>query len=195
MLALQDPGFYEYFVPEAKGFITTNLNKGINLVNGRAVEYHSIIPLDKEQRHELHTKLASACPGDVITLKDHPAAVNVILTAEENVDPTTGLADQKAIDAWKEYTVVKDRIVVPILPDRHRRKSTDQSKTVVPGGENYLPSKVHVFAHFPLEMEFVITAHKAEGRTLDRVILALSERHGKGCNMSYAALYVALSRV
>jgi hypothetical protein len=65
------------------------------------------------------------------------------------------------------------------------------------GGQNRLfkPSKAHIVARFPVEPPFVITVHKAQGWTLDKVILALSHRHGNRCQMVYAALYVALSWV
>ena len=107
-MALQDPCFFEYFVQGAKGFISSNINKTVKLVNGRAVQYHSIVPCNEEQEQELRQKLSMASPGDVITLDDPPAAVNVILTEEENVDPVTGKPDPKMVEAWEKYSVIKD---------------------------------------------------------------------------------------
>ena len=192
--AMSDPCFFEYFVRMANGSITAHVNKELNIVNATPVQYHSIVPVDDNQKQELETALANAVPGDVITLSRPPAAVNVILRVDSQSD------DER--DAWSDYTVVQKRVIVPILPGAHRtitteekKETSQQTKTLVPGGLLYRPSKVQIVSHFPLELQFVITAHKAQGRTLDNVILALSERHAKGCNMSYAAIYVALSRV
>ena len=40
-----------------------------------------------------------------------------------------------------------------------------------------------------------MTVEKSQGRTLKRVILALSSRSSKSCQMDYSSLYVSLSRV
>jgi hypothetical protein len=49
---------------------------------------------------------------------------------------------------------------------------------------------------FPLQAGFAITVDKAQGQTLDRVILvALSKREMRLVNFTYACFYVAMSRV
>ena len=58
-----------------------------------------------------------------------------------------------------------------------------------------ITSKVEVSSVFPLEPGFAITIHKAQGRTINKVILCLSNRHNRKHNPEYAALYVAMSRV
>ena len=63
------------------------------------------------------------------------------------------------------------------------------------GGENYQPSRVEVRSIFPLESGIAITIHKAQGRTIQKVILCLSNRKSANMNPKYAALHVALSRV
>ena len=40
-----------------------------------------------------------------------------------------------------------------------------------------------------------MTVHKAQGRTIPRVVLALSHRHNPQNQMTHASIYVALSRV
>ena len=47
----------------------------------------------------------------------------------------------------------------------------------------------------PLQPAFAITLDKAQGQTLDRVIVALSKHQLSITNFQYACLYVALSRV
>jgi ATP-dependent exoDNAse (exonuclease V) alpha subunit len=68
---------------------------------------------------------------------------------------------------------------------------------MVPGGPNgeYRCSKVRVKNFFPVEPGFAITIYKAQGRTIPKVILAISERKGNGCGLNYRSIYVAFSRV
>ena len=48
---------------------------------------------------------------------------------------------------------------------------------------------------FPYELGFAMTVHKAQGRTIPRVVLALAHRDNANVQMKYASIYVALSRV
>jgi hypothetical protein len=68
---------------------------------------------------------------------------------------------------------------------------------IVPGSPNgdYKCSKVRVSNFFPVEPGFAITIYKAQGRTISKVILAISERQGNGCGLNYRSIYVACSRV
>ncbi len=47
----------------------------------------------------------------------------------------------------------------------------------------------------PVEPGLAITIYKAQGRTISKVILAISERQGNGCALNYRSIYVAFSRV
>lgn len=57
------------------------------------------------------------------------------------------------------------------------------------------PSRVTIKPTFPLAAGFAITVDKAQGQTLDRVILAISERQRQLSNFTYACVYVGSSRV
>ena len=57
------------------------------------------------------------------------------------------------------------------------------------------PSKLVIVPHFPIQLAFAITVEKAQGQTLERVIVALSERNMTITNFRYSCLYVAMSRV
>jgi hypothetical protein len=100
---------------------------------------------------------------------------------------------QGKIDLWKEYTLIQGRVIVPIVARRFKSEKWDSCP--VRGGDGFLPSQVDVSANFPIELAFAITIYKAQGRTLPRVILSLSHRRMFQCQLSYAAIYVALSRV
>ena len=49
MAAARDPAFFQYFVPNAPAFITTNLNTSLGLANGTQITIRSLIPSSKEQ--------------------------------------------------------------------------------------------------------------------------------------------------
>ena len=55
--------------------------------------------------------------------------------------------------------------------------------------------KVETADIFQFELAFAMTVHKAQGRTLPKVILALSNRANGRNQMSYASICVAMSRV
>ena len=59
----------------------------------------------------------------------------------------------------------------------------------------YYPSKIRVSTYFPFELGFSMTIHKAQGRTMKKVMLALSEHPVAICKLTWSAIYVALSRV
>jgi hypothetical protein len=189
--AMDDPCFWEYYVPEADGFLTDNANKSQRLANGTRIRYHSIVPLNQNQTDQIKAQTESLPIGSVITLSELPLAINVILVDEES--GKNEKTKKSNIARWKSHTLVKDRVVVPILPQRYKKNPWD--KTIVSGGDGFLPSRVKIRAHFPIEPAFAITIHKAQGRTINKVILAISQRLVAKCNMSYASLYVALSRV
>ena len=59
----------------------------------------------------------------------------------------------------------------------------------------YKPSHVYTKRAFPFELGFSITVHKAMGKTIDKVILALSNRPNRFSQIDYHGFYVAMSRV
>jgi hypothetical protein len=46
-----------------------------------------------------------------------------------------------------------------------------------------------------IELAFAMTVHKAQGRTIPRVVLALSEHNVAICRMTYPSIFVAMTRV
>jgi ATP-dependent exoDNAse (exonuclease V) alpha subunit len=48
---------------------------------------------------------------------------------------------------------------------------------------------------FPLELAFAMTIHKAQGRNMPKVILALESRPSYNLQMEFPAIFVAMSRV
>lgn len=193
--AMKDPCFYEYFVAGADGFLTDNIQKHMKLTNATAVKFHSLkFPKDVEQRLRLIIKHAR--PGDIITLEEPPAAVNV----EIQIDPSA--TDNAVRRAYGEFSLDNSRdlssgresqtYLIPIYEYSCQPSSTP---TTVRNGDGFLPSKVTLQRRFPLEPAFAITVHKSEGRTLRKVIIALSHPHARGCCFKFPQVHVAFSRV
>ncbi len=59
----------------------------------------------------------------------------------------------------------------------------------------YNPSKASIKQHFPFEIEYAMTVHKAQGRTISNVVLALCERPTHCLQMKLASIFVSFSRV
>ena len=182
--AMKEPCMYEYFVQGADGFITANISKPMRMVNGSRVRYHSIVPACNEQANCIKAMQKTVPGGGIIDLQEPPFAINVELVDElerKDVNP---------VIMWKDYTLVDDSVVVPI---QHGSFRTKWDKTILPGGDRYLPSCLETSTVFPLELGFAIMVHKAQGCTLPCMIIALSSHHGKA-EMTYASLYVDFSR-
>jgi hypothetical protein len=88
----------------------------------------------------------------------------------------------------------KDGAAQIILPLTEYSCSWENTETPVYGKYPlFLASKVTLKQYFPVEPGFAIAVHKVEGRTLARVIIALSGCEVQRCNFSYAQLHIAFS--
>ena len=178
-IAEKDAALWEYFVANTEGFINSNIQKSLGLANGTGIKYHSIVPQDEEQSKIIENHLNNTPFGTVLYLEEPPYAVNVeIVNVNKN--------------KWKTFSICTNKTVIPILQNRSYSK---WKKRQIMGGENYQPSRVEVRPLFPLEPGIAITIHKAQGRTIQKVILSLSRRKIDNINPEYAALYVVMSRV
>lgn len=117
--------------------------------------------------------------GTILYLEKPPYAINV-----EIMDAN--------LYQWKQFSMRTDKAVIPIFSSKSLQR---WKKTSIMGTQYYSPSRVEIRSIFPLEPGFAITIHKAQGRTIEKVILCLSKRNMHKLNPTYAALYVALSRV
>ena len=84
-----------------------------------------------------------------------------------------------------------------IIPIRMRKtKPSAQAPTFVISPSHLVrPAKVKVYETFPIRGGFAIKVDKAQGQTLDRVIVALSQRKHTISNFTYPCVYVSNSRV
>jgi hypothetical protein len=184
-----DPCFWEYFVPGSDGYLTDNLCKPLRLVNGTHIRYHSL-SFDSHEKHiQFQQLVANSKVGTVLSLplSLRPEAINVELIN----------LSEESRQKWLQHhlSLLPDKIVIP-LPC-WRKFSKTPKPIIVPGAPDgkYKCSKIRIKNFFPVEPGFAITIYKAQGRTIPKVILAISERQGDGCGLNYCSIYVAFSRV
>ena len=189
--AMQDPCFYEYFVEGCDGFVSECVSRDLHIVNALPFKYHSI-KFDPQTEKFLQERLNNATPGDFITVPQRPLCVNIELFMPDNTPNSVKRALKRlSIRDTSSITPISN----PIIPITEQQCTWDSNQTPVYGGTHFPSSKITLRHYFPLEPALAITVHKAQGRTLKRVIIALSYCDAKGCNFSYRQVHVALSRV
>ena len=129
--------------------------------------------------------------GTVITLTTPPLAINVKLDILGTNAKHKDMFSDSQIRYLKSKSIDDDQVIIPI--SQGCKKCLQNA--VVHGGNGFLPSRLTIEPIFPLELAFAITVNKAQGRTLENVILVLSERQAKICNMGLREIYVAVTRV
>ena len=75
--------------------------------------------------------------------------------------------------------------------------SSDSSRTFsyLTGDALYPVATAEVCEIFPFDLAFSMTVHKAQGRTIPRVVLDLTSHPSDFSQMEFAAIFVAMSRV
>ena len=138
--------------------------------------------------------------GSEITIKP-PTAVNMIVSESldgktpskkrmQQLDRLRQISRQYGIDPRSHD------IILPItLSMRKSSGSTGKIYTYCTGNILSPIAKVRVYDRFPFELAFAMTVHKAQGRTIRRVVIDLTEQPMHSCRMEYAAIFVAMSRV
>ena len=189
-----DGAFWETFVQGAAAYITDNMDKKLGIVNGTKVTFHSLTPRDLQQKEEMTCLSLCLRNKPLIRLSQPPLSVNV-----ELVSPHAGKdADSKRkhklwLEKFSNITLVEGKVVIALYDKRPRGEW--KSTTIKGNGHLFPPSKVCLKSRFPLIPGFAVTVHKAQGMTLDNVILSLGMRPEKQMNLDYESLYVAFSRV
>jgi hypothetical protein len=185
-----DPVFWEYFVPETESYITENLRKRLRLINGTKLKCSTLSFDTHEKQIQFEKLVANTRVGGLLSLPLdlRPETQNVELVN----------LSKKTQQQWLEHglSLHSNKVVIPI-PCRRNFFSKTPKPILVPGGRNgkYKCSKIRIRNFFPIEPGFAITINKAQGKTMPKVILAVSERHGDGCGLSCRSVYVAFSRV
>ena len=182
----QSPCLWDYFVVGSEGYLTYNHQTQKKVVNGAPVRMHSLSLDSEEDTVDLYKMIEKAAPGEVICLSSPPCSVNVQMFP----------GDKKARDEAKNNgmpTLVPDDLIVPILKNAGRSNVKD---VFVKEGTGYELSKASVSSFHEVQLSFVMTFHKSQGKTMKKVIIVVPKRPREmRCRMSFEIFYVGISRV
>lgn len=192
-----NPMLWQYFVPGAEAFLTSNINPRLGLANGTPCTAHSVV-LDPQgtDYHRIMEIVSGDNPlpfGSEIILDEAPAAVNMrIHSGLDGKLPSNN--KKRQLDALREHSVVSDSddIVIPISKTGDKFKAT-RMRNGSPSLSNI--SSVKVKTALAFDLAFAMTVHKAQGRTMKRVIIALTHRPEVTLQMKFASVFVGMSRV
>ena len=187
--------FYEYFVPRCPAYITHNINLDADLVNGTSAEEHSLGFDSAEEKTYLDNMIKITPIGGIIDLPTPPIAINVELYPDcYGDDQETLLHKLKKRKAWTRGSITNDgRIIIPI--DRRTGKYHNESIRACGRPFHYNASTVPMADWFPIELGFCITVPKAQGRTIHKLIVSLSEHPCPFLRFSWEQVYTVISRI
>ena len=185
----EESSYYEYFVSGADGNLTANVNRSLHLVNALPVRYHSLVLANDIQEKMVREAVEQSRRKNnnkevLVTLDEPPKAINVVVEREHLHKMHPGL-----VQKHKTMSLSEEEVVIPLAPQ------ADKEWIKVFSIKDPLDTRfdMEVKPHFPCDMNFAITVNKAQGQTLDNVVIALSER--VKFNFSHEAIDVAFSRV
>lgn len=194
----QNPMLWQYFVAGSNAFLTKNINNSLGLANGTPVVCHSLV-LNKDcaEVSKVMEEIdgPNAPPyGTEIILNEAPIAVNFkIQTGLDGKQPSR--AKKRQLDALRKHSILpetEEDIVIRVS------ERSDKSKTLKMKNGSPLLGNVSSAAITPIlayDLAFAMTVHKAQGRTISRVVIALTARPLHRLQMKYASVFVGMSRV
>ena len=188
--------FWQFFVKGAPYHLTQGVNNDLAMVNGSPLKGHSLTLADKEEHDRIVELLkgSDAPPfGSEIEIQE-PAAINMIVEPSLDGQPLSTLRKAQLAELKKHSLFRGKEIVVPITTSMGN--NADHDKFVYRTNNLLTPIAVaSVRDPFPVQSAFSMTIHKAQGRTIKRMVVDLTWQGSHNCRMEYAAVFVALSRV
>ena len=193
--------FWQYFVTGAPCNLSVNINGDVGLVNGSPATLHSLTFSDPDEHSRIvqHIDLDMSLPfGSEIEISQ-PLAVNVQITPTLDGKPISQRR-QKQLEQLRLVGIQEpheDIIVLPLGQQKSLTKDDFNKYTYKVPTRTRMLSLASVSVHhiFPFDLAFAMTVHKAQGRTIARVVLDLTSHPSKYNQIQYAALFVAMSRV
>ena len=202
----QDPSYlydqntmlWQYFVAGSDAFLTKNINNSLGLANGTPVVCHSLVLREGSIKMREITELLdgpNAPPyGSEIILNEPPIAINFKLqTGLDGKEPSR--VKKRQLEELRRHSILsktEEDIVISIS------EKSDKSKSLRMRNGSPLLGNVSSAAIRPIiayDLAFAMTVHKAQGRTIPRVVIALTSRPLHRLQMKYASLFVGMSRV
>jgi hypothetical protein len=200
--AFDDNSFmWQYFVKGAPCFIKQNINTALGIANGSEAKQHSLCFLNNDQAQEFAALVTgpSAPPyGSEIILEQAPLSVNVEITFPEREAFLNHVQDeQERLLRLHSLSSSKSSAVIPITTQSTNGAPKDFKYYILPRDKEQQMSCARVYSEFPIELGFAVTVHLAQGRTIPKVVVSISEPpSSQSClRFKYSSLFVALSRV
>ena len=193
--------FWQYWVEGAPANLSHNINGDVALVNGSPVTLHSLTFQDIAAYDKILAQLQGPHPptvGSEIEI-DVPLAVNVVV--DESLDGK--IPSRRRMAQLEELRKIslpdpqnQGRILLPLTTSMSPRSEKDADSFFYKTGNVFRPlATVTVSSPMPYDIGFAMTVHKAQGRTLDRVVVDLTNHGTHYSRMKFAAVFVAMSRV
>ena len=215
LLFNENPMLWQYFVPGSEAFLTKNINTSLGLANGTPVVCHSLVldnsAIDTNDIMDQITGPNKLPHGSEIVLSEPPIAVNMKLArAMDDKEPSR--VKKMQTQALKHHCLNKESTHITMMDSSDNldgftedgnliisiSEKSDKTKTLkMKNGSPLLGhvSEVKVTPILAFDLAFAMTVHKAQGRTIKRVVLALDSRSLHRNQLEYASIFVALSRV
>jgi hypothetical protein len=189
--------FWQYFVVGAPAFLSYNINGELALVNGAPISLHSITFETVEEQIRVDNLISGDNAlkfGSIIDVEE-PLSVNVDINKSLDGKSISRRRKQQ-LQTLQHFSMDNSKIVIPLLKGVTNFKKDDwhicsyrtQDLTSIKG-------TAEVRDIFTYHIAFAMTVHKAQGRTIHRVIIDLTEHPLHINRMKYASVFVALSRV
>jgi hypothetical protein len=185
--------FWQYFVEGASGFLTETLNGELALVNGAPITMHSLTFSTKQEHDIVRERIMRGDfqYGDEIVI-DIPACVNVEVNRSLDGKQVTERR-QCQLDVLQTLSNHKRKIIIPLVASKGHKKPKSfnffNQSTIQPYSE------VQIQNQFSFQLGFSMTVHKAQGRTIDKVVLDLHYKPNYNKRLKFDGIFVALSRV
>ena len=186
-----DPIFYDHFVQGIDGYLTENINISLMIGNGSKVKYHSLSFATKDQEKHVGRLIQNSKPGEIITLDFAPSYVNVELYQDKFKEDVKHKLHSMKIQT--DDPNLEGKIIIPLTS--YRKPPNLKAMPTMITETCYQPARVSIVPMFPLQLGAAVTVDKAQGRTIDKVVVCLSQKSNKIMDMNRNSIFVALSRV
>lgn len=185
--------FWQYFVEGATGFLTETINGELALVNGAPISMHSLTFSSKQEHDTIKARILQGDfnYGDEIVI-DTPACVSVEVSQSLDGKPVSKRR-QSQLQVLQKLSNHRKKIIIPLVKNSGNRKP----KTYNFYNQSIIQpySEVEVQDPFSFQLGFSMTVHKAQGRTIDKVVLDLHYKSNHLKRLKFDGIFVALSRV
>ena len=128
--------------------------------------------------------------GSIITMTERPISMNVTIQQDNQ-------SHENGSNKWHYGSLNGQSTKAPIIPITYSNNATarDWKRCFVQSPSNLI-SEIKCQSYLAFDLNFAMTVDKAQGRTMDRIIIDLTLRpSGLKRQFEYPHIYVAFSRV